>query len=102
MGKCYLGDWFVLYQISKNVNMYFFRAFMKELKHEISKGNGSKKQSFIEKNKFDNTSLLLPQAPKANDHDVEEDDGTSSTDESLPATKKLSSYVAASSPPTSL
>ena len=74
---------------------------MKELKHEISKGNGSKKQSFIEKNKFDNTSLLLPQAPKANDHDVEED-GTSSTDESLPATKKLSSYVAASSPPTSL
>ena len=21
----YIGDWFVLYQISKNVNMYFFR-----------------------------------------------------------------------------
>lgn len=30
--KCYLGDWFVLYQISKNANMYFFRAFIKELK----------------------------------------------------------------------
>lgn len=85
MGKCYLGDWFVLYQISKNVNMYFFRAFMKELKHEISKG--SKKQSFLEKNKFDNSSLLIPHAPKADLNVDDEEEGTSSTDESLPMKK---------------
>ena len=35
MANCYIGDWFVLYQISKNVNMYFFRAFMKELQHDL-------------------------------------------------------------------
>ena len=35
MSKCYLGDWFVLYQISKNVNFYFMRAFMKELRNEL-------------------------------------------------------------------
>ena len=35
MANCYIGDWFVLYQISKNVNMYFFRAFMKELQYDL-------------------------------------------------------------------
>ena len=35
MSKCYLGDWFVLYQLSKNVNFYFMRAFMKELRNEL-------------------------------------------------------------------
>ncbi len=33
--KAYIGDWFVLYQISKNVNMYFFRAFIKELRRDL-------------------------------------------------------------------
>jgi len=28
---CYLGDWFVLYQLSKNSNTYFFRYFLKYL-----------------------------------------------------------------------
>ena len=51
LGKCYLGDWFVLYQIGKNVNMYFFRAFIKELKIQISL---RKKSSFIAKDKLDN------------------------------------------------
>ncbi len=35
MSKCYLADWFVLYQLASNVNMYFMRSFMKELKYEL-------------------------------------------------------------------
>ena len=35
VSKCYVGDWFVLYQISKNVNMYFFRVFIKELRKDM-------------------------------------------------------------------
>eukprot|EP00095_Tigriopus_kingsejongensis_P003530 maker-scaffold106_size358372-snap-gene-0.15 protein:Tk03530 transcript:maker-scaffold106_size358372-snap-gene-0.15-mRNA-1 annotation:"innexin inx2" len=35
MAKCYLGDWFVLHQLSKNVNIYFFRCFIKELRNEL-------------------------------------------------------------------
>ena len=35
--KCFIGDWFVLYQISKNVNMYFFRVFIKELRKDMKK-----------------------------------------------------------------
>jgi hypothetical protein len=31
LDKAQLGDWFVLYQLSKNVNPYFFREFIKEL-----------------------------------------------------------------------
>jgi len=31
VSKCHLGDWFVLYQLSRNVNMYFFRSFIKQL-----------------------------------------------------------------------
>merc|ERR1719219_601084 len=31
VSKCHLGDWFVLYQLSRNVNMYFFRSFIKVL-----------------------------------------------------------------------
>jgi len=54
MAKCYIGDWFVLYQLSKNVNMYFFRAFMRELKHELTPA--SRKGSFIVKNKTDTLS----------------------------------------------
>ena len=42
MANCYIGDWFVLYQISKNVNMYFFRAFMKELQYELKPKSGKK------------------------------------------------------------
>ena len=35
LGKCYIGDWFLLFQLSKNVNTYFYRAFIKELKNEL-------------------------------------------------------------------
>ena len=44
MAYCYIGDWFVLYQISKNVNMYFFRAFMRELQNEVKSKSGNKLQ----------------------------------------------------------
>ena len=37
MRKCYISDWFVLFQLSKNVNMYFFREFIKELKNSFAK-----------------------------------------------------------------
>ena len=43
MAKCYLGDWFVLYQLGKNMNMYFMREFIKDLRKElISKPKRSK------------------------------------------------------------
>ncbi len=35
LSKCFLGDWFVLAQIGKNVNTYFYRAFLKELSNEL-------------------------------------------------------------------
>jgi len=36
LSKSYLGDWFVLYQLGRNVNHYFMREFMKELKKDMS------------------------------------------------------------------
>ena len=33
--KGQLGDWFVLYQLSKNCNPYFFREFIKELSRDL-------------------------------------------------------------------
>jgi hypothetical protein len=35
MKDAYVGDWFVLHQLSKNVNTYFFREFVKELRVEM-------------------------------------------------------------------
>jgi hypothetical protein len=35
LSKCQPGDWFVLNQLGKNVNTYFFRAFMKELRAQV-------------------------------------------------------------------
>jgi len=31
LGHCYLGDWFVLYQLCKNSNSYFFRYLLRFL-----------------------------------------------------------------------
>lgn len=33
--KSQIGDWFVLYQLSKNTNRYFYREFIKELAQEL-------------------------------------------------------------------
>ena len=35
LSKCQPGDWFVLNQLGKNVNTYFFRAFLKELRCQM-------------------------------------------------------------------
>ncbi|QQP58449.1 Innexin [Caligus rogercresseyi] len=35
MSKVYIGDWFVLLQLEKNVNRFFYREFMKELMTEL-------------------------------------------------------------------
>ena len=35
LAKGQLGDWFVLYQLSKNCNPYFFREFIKELSRDL-------------------------------------------------------------------
>ena len=35
LSKCQIGDWFVLYQLSKNCNPYFFREFIKELSRDL-------------------------------------------------------------------
>jgi len=37
VSRCFIGDWFVLYQLSKNCNMYFFRTFIKELRRDMKK-----------------------------------------------------------------
>jgi len=35
LDRCYLGDWFVLYQLSKNSNIYFFRYLLKHLEKSL-------------------------------------------------------------------
>lgn len=35
LAKGQIGDWFVLYQLSKNCNVYFFREFIRELAVEL-------------------------------------------------------------------
>ena len=42
LGKCYIGDWFVLYQISENTNRYFFRSFIKELRTTLKRLDAAK------------------------------------------------------------
>ena len=34
LNKSYLGDWFVLYQLAKNCNPYFYREFIRYLGRE--------------------------------------------------------------------
>ena len=51
LAKSQIGDWFVLYQLCKNCNPYFYREFIRELAREIrhkpkknkSKGNSNGK-----------------------------------------------------------
>ena len=37
LSKCQMGDWFVLYQLCKNSNPYFFREFIKELAKDLNR-----------------------------------------------------------------
>merc|ERR1712106_381609 len=44
---CYLGDWFVLYQLSKNSNTYFFRYLLRHLeKSFVSQAKSNRGGSF--------------------------------------------------------
>jgi len=48
---CYLGDWFVLYQLSKNSNPYFFRYMLKHLEKNFvtqTRSRHSSKKSWKE------------------------------------------------------
>jgi len=77
MSKCYIGDWFVLFQLSKNVNMYFFRAFVKELAKSLkltkrsSQRSNQPKITYIEKEKVDNH---LPSGPLLGPKKIPDDD----------------------------
>jgi len=77
MSKCYIGDWFVLFQLSKNVNMYFFRAFVKELAKSLKLAKRSSQRSnqpkitYIEKEKVDNH---LPSGPLLGPKKIPDDD----------------------------
>ena len=35
LAKSQIGDWFVLYQLSKNCNPYFYREFIRELARDL-------------------------------------------------------------------
>ena len=35
LAKCQIGDWFVLYQLAKNCNPYFYREFIRELARDL-------------------------------------------------------------------
>merc|ERR1719483_1366285 len=37
LSKGQIGDWFLLYQLSKNCSSYFFREFIKELAHDLKR-----------------------------------------------------------------
>ena len=52
--KGQIGDWFVLYQLCKNCNPYFFREFIRELAIEMK--NRPKKSKST-------TTLASPQSP---------------------------------------
>jgi len=54
LAKGQIGDWFVLYQLCKNCNPYFFREFIRELAIEIK--NRPKKTKST-------TTLATPQSP---------------------------------------
>merc|ERR1712226_279012 len=35
LDRCHIGDWFVLVQLCRNVNVYFYREFIKGLAREL-------------------------------------------------------------------
>lgn len=48
LARCKIGDWFVLFQLNRNVNVYFYRAFIKELRNEL-RGNPKVRKKRIKK-----------------------------------------------------
>jgi len=58
LSKAQLGDWFVLYQLSKNCNPYFYREFVKELAIEL-KHRPKKSKALSSKTSLEN-GLMSP------------------------------------------
>jgi len=62
-----IGDWFVLYQLSKNSNYYFYREFIRELakdlkqkpKQSLSGSSGRRNQNVIDQQKRNNKVLSM-------------------------------------------
>merc|ERR1719244_2172075 len=54
LSKSQLGDWFVLYQLSKNCNPYFYREFIKELAIEL-KHRPKKSKALSSKTSLENS-----------------------------------------------
>jgi hypothetical protein len=36
LSYCYLGDWWVLYQLGRNSNTHFFRYLIRHIEHELT------------------------------------------------------------------
>ena len=53
--KCSRGDWFVLYQLSKNLNRPFFMDFLKELTRQVKPGT----EDSVENGEFYDRSVLI-------------------------------------------
>jgi len=45
LSKSHIGDWFVLYQLTKNCNPYFYREFIRELARELKSRPKKKSRS---------------------------------------------------------
>jgi len=62
LSKAQLGDWFVLYQLSKNYNPYFYREFIKELAIEL-KQRPKKSKALSSKTSLENSFVNHLHAP---------------------------------------
>ena len=62
--KCHVGDWFVLYQLAKNCNPYFYREFIRELARELK---ARPKKSSKSRNNSNAGTLKKPKVIKENE-----------------------------------
>jgi len=74
VSRCFIGDWFVLYQLSKNCNMYFFRTFIKELRRDMKKNPKRHIHSLSQPPVFDANHILKGQQPITQSEIDEADD----------------------------
>ena len=40
LSRCYLGDWWVLYQLGRNSNTHFFRYLLRHIEKQLFSSNG--------------------------------------------------------------
>ena len=53
LARCYIGDWFVLYQLLKNTNHYFYKDFIKELRNDLKRAPRYSRSEGMRAEKFD-------------------------------------------------